>query len=143
MIHERRINVADDWRAQPVYEWEEKYVRRRFPSPLSMVAARVVVREVCEAYDMPLPRVRPFRTLAPEYANILGGFTMTPTGPRIYLREWVNKSVVLHEVAHYICTVKTDNKGLHHDEEFVRCYLGLLAFSGHVGLGQHLPEFGL
>jgi hypothetical protein len=121
--------------SQRVYAWQEAVLFRRFPSPLHIGAARVVIRELCDRLGYEQPKVRCLRT-SPEAANVLG--LVTHDTLRIYIREWSNKAVVLHELAHYLSG--RDGHSLDHGPVFMDWFLRLLELSGHPIVADDLYE---
>lgn len=124
--------------AQKVYIWQECCVFPRFPQPLSLKAARALIKEECFIAGYPEPVVRSNFLKRAEYAHIAGGVDQRG---RIYLREWSNKGVVLHELAHYFTWC--DNLPMEHDATFMRHFLRLLGRAGATDLEAGVRAYGV
>lgn len=127
-----------DGLSQRLYLWEARCVHPKFPSPLSLTASRVVIQQESVIWGCPPPKVRTIFMKGQDFRTITGA--VTPMG-RIYLREWNNKGVVLHELAHYFQWVV--GQPMEHDAVFMRHLLRLLERQGITDLERSVRAYDL
>ena len=124
--------------AQWIYHWQQLRLYPLFPSPLWIGASRAVVRDACDHWSLPQPRVRLIRE-GDELFQGVGGLCHK-TLDRIYYREWTNKAVVLHEIAHYHALKVRGGWEDAHGQEFIESFSEVIAWAGYGARSQELLE---
>lgn len=125
-----------DYQQMEVYAWEDQF----FSAKMSTAPERHfrgILRDICDSYDVPRPKVRAMPKGA-EYSDT-AAFCWAEAGALYFRRGYRSILILCHEMAHWIL----DHYGYpdigHHGPRFMGIYLYLLAEAQVLPLAMSVP----